>query len=307
MIELSARRSESAHYMLMAYVLARRNQAQDWFTGLVIGNTASSQEYYLHHIFPKSLLAKKYDLRKDSRIIDQVANLAFLGDPITKKTANLAPASCLPGIEKSRLIAQSVPMENQYWEPDQFENFVRRRREILANAINQLLSSLSENQQIWVHAPAQLLEKQCDTLEQRLRELIAQRLQEARGDNAWDTLVPDDIRKSVKSHIKKQETNNPFASGEHETLEVRLKFCMFSELFKIIKENWLLFSDIFGTEQKLEANKQHVLTARNAFKHHNTPGDTDLAFANAGLLWFEKCLEKVEVEDEEEVLAEVEV
>ncbi|MBO0778117.1 MAG: hypothetical protein J2P37_04745 [Ktedonobacteraceae bacterium] len=86
---------------------------------------------------------------------------------------------------------------------DQFENFVRRRREMLANAINQLLSSLSDKQQIWVAAPAILLEKQCDTLEQRLRELIAQRLKEARGAGAWEMLVAANIRKSVEQLINK--------------------------------------------------------------------------------------------------------
>lgn len=298
---------KNSPYMLMAYVLTRQAKAQDWFTGIAIGNNQSSDEYHLHHIFPKAALAGKYDLRKDSRVVDQVANLAFLTTPVASKSiANRLPAKYLPEIEKQRLQAQHVPMESEYWELEHFEDFLRRRREMLANAINQLLSSLSETQQIWVTAPAQVLEKQSDALEHRLRDLISQRLQEARGDSAWDALVPDDIRKTVRSHIKKQETNNPFASGEHETLEARLKFCMFSELFRIIKENWSLFSDVFGTEQKLETNKQHVLTARNAFKHHNAPSDTDLAFASAGLLWFERCLEKVEVEEEkeEEVLAE---
>lgn len=302
---------KNSPYMLMAYVLARQNQAQDWFTGIAIGNSQSNDEYHLHHIFPKTALAGKYHLRKDSRILDQVANLVFLTTPVvSKNVVNRLPSKYLPEMEKQHLVAQSVPLESDYWELERFEDFLRRRREMLANAINQLLSSLSETQQIWVTAPAQALEKQSDTLEHRLRDLISQRLQEARGESAWDTLVPDDIRKTVKSHIKKQEINNPYASGEHETLDAKLKFCMFSELFRIIRENWNLFSDVFGTEQMLETNKQHVLTARNAFKHHNTPSDTDLAFANAGLLWFEKCLEKVEAEageeEEEEKLVEIE-
>src|SRR5579859_6664558 len=53
---------KNSPYMLMAYVLARRLHAQDWFSGVVIGSDHIS-EYHLHHIFPKSQLSDTYSLR----------------------------------------------------------------------------------------------------------------------------------------------------------------------------------------------------------------------------------------------------
>ena len=80
---------------------------------------------------------------------------------------------------------------------------------------------------------------------------------------------------------------------------------MFSDLFKIIKENWTLFDDVFGSEKQLESYKQFVINARNSFKHSNETSNVDLASAEAGLLWFEKCMKHAEIDDSEAVLEAV--
>lgn len=297
--ELRDQRKNSP-FMVMAYVLARQAKAQDRFNGIVIGNDLAHQEYYLHHIFPKSLL-KKYDLRKDSRIVDQVANLVFLTSPLSKSAANRPPATYLPEIDEKRLRSQSISLQPDLWEIEQFEHFMRQRRMMLANAINQLLLSLTEEKQLWISTPASMLEMRIDALERQLRKVIEHRFQEKQGDNAWDHLVPPEIRNSVKNLIKKQEENKPFTAGQHESLAAKLEFCLYSELFKIVKNNWALFKDIFGNEQQLDSYRQFVITARNGFKHGHMPSDVDLASAEAGLLWFEKCLDYVTIEDEEEI------
>ncbi len=293
--ELQDQRKNSP-YMLMAYVLARQAKAQDWFNGLVIGN--APQDYYLHHIFPKSLLGQHYDLRKDSKITDQVANLVFLTDPLSRSAANRPPAGYLPLIDQQRLNEQYIPLQTNLWEIDQFEDFVRHRREMLASAINQFLSSLTEDKQVWATAPAGILEKRISALEIQLRKIVAQRLTEARGDSAWDNLVSPGIRKSVASHIAKQETSQPFTKGHHESLQAKLGFCLYSNLFSIISDNMTLFEDIFGTGPNLDTHQKFVITARNKFAHRNQTADVDLAAAEASLLWFEQCLNHVDIEDE---------
>ncbi|MCB0036306.1 MAG: DUF262 domain-containing protein, partial [Anaerolineales bacterium] len=50
--ELRDQRKNSP-FMMMSYVLARRNRAEDWFNGVHIG---SDQVLELHHIFPKAIL-----------------------------------------------------------------------------------------------------------------------------------------------------------------------------------------------------------------------------------------------------------
>jgi hypothetical protein len=69
-------------YMVMAYVLARRHQAKDWFNGVAI---SAGQDVEYHHIFPKALLNQYYKERSQSRLVNQVANLVFLSQRANAK------------------------------------------------------------------------------------------------------------------------------------------------------------------------------------------------------------------------------
>jgi hypothetical protein len=103
------------------------------------------------------------------------------------------------------------------------------------------------------------------------------------------------------------EENKPYTAGQHVALEAKLKFCLFSDLIKIVKANWILYQDVFGKEANLDQYSSFAVSARNAIKHGNDLSNVDLASADAGLLWLEECLQKVKVEDEseEDVLATV--
>lgn len=304
--ELRDQRKNSP-YMLMANVLARRAHAQDWFTGVVIGNDHMIG-YELHHIFPKTSLSNRYDLRKDSRVVDQVANLVFLTAPLSKSGSKRIPAEYLPTVDEQRLKAQYMPLQRDLWSPDRFEECMLRRRTMLADSINQLFLSLSEDKHLWTNNTADMLEVRIDALEHQLRKLVNFRLSEARGEGAWDQLVPLKIRDTVQHHIKKKEGDNPFTTGQHETLETKLKFCLFSDFKTIIKANWVLFQDVFGKETSLEQYSGFAVNARNAIKHGNDLSNIALASAEAGLLWLEECLHNVatvEEESEEEMVEEL--
>ena len=167
--ELQDQRKNSP-YMLMAYVMARRAGAQDWFNGVVIGKGSTNEGYHLHHIFPKSLLGDKYDLRRDSRIVDQVANLVFLSVPSSKSLMNRPPAKYLPDIEEQRLRAQYMPLQPDLWELDQFEKCMQRRRTMLADAINQFLQSLIGEKYLVAHGPLVMMDARVSAIEQQLRQ-----------------------------------------------------------------------------------------------------------------------------------------
>jgi len=299
--ELRDQRKNSP-YMLMAYVLARRAHAQDWFSGVEIGNNHTA-EYHLHHIFPKAQLSDTYSLREDSRTVDQVANLVFLASPIGKIASKRLPSEYLPEIDEQRLKAQYVPLQRELWALDKFEEAMLQRRKMLADAINQLFQSLTEDKHLWVHGPVKLMEARVSAIEQQLRQLVEFRLSEARGEKAWKQLVPNDIRLLVEDRIKKHEVNKPYEIGQYQTLSTKLVFCQFSDYFKIIqmKTNWPLFEDVFGTEQAIAKYSGLAIDARNALKHGRDLTQVDLASAEAGLTWLEACLAKIKLEDESEV------
>lgn len=292
--ELRDQRKNSP-YMLLAYVLARRAQAQDWFNGVVIEGYGAL-EY--HHIFPKEVLREKYDLKTDSRTVDQVANLAFLSKRANLKIRSQAPAQYLPTVDTTRLKAQNVPTNPENWNLERFEDFVLERRTLLADGINQLLVALSDEPALWALSSQDLLETRVDAIEKQIRDLIVKRLTDARADQAWE-LLPKDLRKTLQKRVETHLDQNPFQGKDFDTLEKKLEFAQFSDYPKVIEENWALFEDDFGKLELLLRHHKEVTDCRNAFKHNREVSRSSLALAEAGLIWLEDCLHSALLSEEE--------
>ena len=87
----------------MSYIVARANNAKDWFTGHALYKKAIGKSNGLeeHHIFPRAVLYKSgYDTTKDRRIVNEVANRAFLTKPANQKIGAAKPGSYLPLVQK---------------------------------------------------------------------------------------------------------------------------------------------------------------------------------------------------------------
>jgi len=292
--ELRDQRKNSP-YMLMAYILARRNQAHDWFNGILIDGNKSIE---LHHIFPKDVLKEKYDLKVDTRTVDQVANLVFLSKRANLKIRSQAPGVYLSTIPAESLRDQYVSLKPELWNLENFEAFVLERRTMLANAINQYLHSLSEGKALWVVGNLEVLESRVDAIEERFRILIADRLTNARADQAWE-LIPLEIRNIVEGRIDKQIREHPYLQDKYGELEDKLGFCQFSDYLKIVRSNWPLFQQDFGDLDNFKDHFEEVTRVRNNLKHNQDIPDNQLASAEAGLLWLEDCLNAAIIEEAE--------
>ncbi|HRW11441.1 MAG TPA: DUF1524 domain-containing protein, partial [Caldilineaceae bacterium] len=276
-------------FMVMSYVLARRAHAQDWFNGVEIGN---GQTLEVHHIFPKKLLREDYpDLRKDSRIVDQVANLVFVSQRVNRKMAATAPDIYLPTIAEERLRAQSIPLNQTLWPLDQFEAFALERRKLLADAINHLLQSLSDKPAMWTLGDTRMLELRIDDLERNIRQLIGDRIVEAFGENGWERCVPKRIRSSIENRHQKQVAVRPYLNIDNDTLITQLSMCQFSDYPQIMQADWSLYEDVFGKSEHFQQHYEFATNARNAIKHHRELSRSEMAAAEAGLLWLEECLQ----------------
>ena len=132
----------------MAYIVARASGAKDWFTGqsLYKQSVGKSNGLEEHHIFPRAVLYKSgYDPTKDRRIVNQVANRAFLAKPANQKIRASKPGNYLPLAERlhsGALQAQSVPMDPDLWEVENYQAFLLARSKLLAAQINSFLESL---------------------------------------------------------------------------------------------------------------------------------------------------------------------
>jgi hypothetical protein len=125
----------------LTYAAARKAGAKDWFTGVALAKdvVGNDHEIQVHHVFPKALLKKVGVARKDR---DEIANLAFLAARPNRKISNRPPEQYLAEIadkHPERLEAQCVPMDRSLWKLDRFQDFLAARRELLAQAINNLI------------------------------------------------------------------------------------------------------------------------------------------------------------------------
>lgn len=290
--ELREQRKNSP-YMVMSYVLARYAEAEDWFNGVKIGG---NQPLELHHIFPKAVLRETYNLRADSRTVDQIANLAFLSRRANARINSRQPSEYLIAIEEQRLRAQHVPLDKQLWTAEHFEDFVHERRQLIASAINKLINSLTDNPTFWPASETYSLESRVNALELQLRELITIRLTESRGDSAIEHCIPKEIRKSIEGRKAKRLEKNPFQADELDTLGAVLQFCQFSDYPKIMHANWPLFQEEFGGGPSFDQHVTAITTIRNAFAHNNPLAPSDLLLGEAGLLWMEECLDHIRLD-----------
>jgi hypothetical protein len=143
-----ANRSALSPYYKFSYIVARGNGAMDWFTGLTLYKQAvgASNGLESHHIFPKGVLTKAgYSLANDRVLVNQVANRAFLTQKANRTISASSPAVYLPKVQaehKGALQAQSIPMNQELWQVERFEEFLHERCRLLASAMNEFLDGL---------------------------------------------------------------------------------------------------------------------------------------------------------------------
>jgi hypothetical protein len=80
-------------------------------------------------------------------------------------------------------------------------------------------------------------------LEQSIRKLITETLEEAEGGNWWDTKVNPDIQKYV-ADLQKGELDNGITPRSERAID----YTTFGHLSVIITSNWALFATIFKSQ-----------------------------------------------------------
>jgi hypothetical protein len=124
------------------YLALKQRDAKDWVSGLGLSLTHQGKMHYIeyHHIFPKSLLAKR-DYEKAE--INEIANFAFISGRANRAITNKEPKKYLPEIIKTRgeeaLTGQLIPTDPALWELDAYPAFLEWRRTRLAAELNRLL------------------------------------------------------------------------------------------------------------------------------------------------------------------------
>ena len=106
----------------------------------------------IDHIFPKAVLQehlmKKYenDSSQVKKLVNDIGNMAFLSKVSNIKKGKTPPDEYFPPIIQQHgdevLKAQYISTEPSLWALDRYEDFLKMRRQDIADAINNLMNSL---------------------------------------------------------------------------------------------------------------------------------------------------------------------
>ena len=141
-------------FFIMTYVLARLNHAKDWRTGTEFSLESSGIGFQneIDHIFPKAVLQKhlmkKYDNNSSQvkKLVNDIGNQAFLSKVSNIKKGKTPPEEYFPPIIQQHgdevLKAQYISTDSSLWALDRYEDFLKMRRQDIADAINNLMNSL---------------------------------------------------------------------------------------------------------------------------------------------------------------------
>jgi hypothetical protein len=99
-------------------------------------------------------------------------------------------------------------------------------------------------------------------LEQAIRKLIAEAMEEAAGANWWETRVPQQIRDEVKRLIKSEVD-----SGVTRRSDRAIDYTTFGQLSVIISSNWSLFETIFKSPRAVEKVMSSLNLLRGPIAH----------------------------------------
>jgi Holliday junction resolvase len=145
--DFDGRGKRSKRFYNMVRIVTRANNPVDWKTGEPLKGTFDLES---HHIFPKSRL---YDELYSSsnhmgkKRVNEIANRAFITSRGNLEIFTDLPENYLPDVKKNYPEAfdkQFIPDNPELWRLENYEDFLAKRRELLAQAVNDFLESFDD-------------------------------------------------------------------------------------------------------------------------------------------------------------------
>lgn len=119
-------------------------------------------------------------------------------------------------------------------------------------------------------------------LENSIRELLVQRLEEEEGVDWWDNAVPEKVRENAKRNMKKE-----MGAGVTPRSSELIDYINFGELAEIIQSNWEVFGDMFQDVGAVRKILGSLNTLRAPIAHCTTLAEDEVLRLHLSLAdWF---------------------
>lgn len=147
--DLENRNTRSAYFKVM-FMAFRAAGAKDWRNRIKIAPNSSGIKLSLqfHHIFPKS---RQREIDCSKTLINDISNMAFISGKTNRWINNRKPSDYLPRLVsemgKAELEKQCIPVDKELWKLNSYEDFLRQRRALIADRLNDYLKIRNDNSQ----------------------------------------------------------------------------------------------------------------------------------------------------------------
>lgn len=131
-----AGKGSTSPFFLLSYLVARRNDARDWWFGVPVKlSHDGTYQVEFHHIHPRARLKDTYTKAE----INDLANLAFISGKANRKISARSPERYFAELDPDDLTRHCVPTDPALRTVERFPDLVAARRELLAEAMTALL------------------------------------------------------------------------------------------------------------------------------------------------------------------------
>ena len=137
------RNSQSGYFKTM-FLAFQKDGATDWRDQLKISlkHTGKKHSLQFHHVFPQAFLKR---VGADKHSINDICNFSFISGRTNRKISDKEPADYLPAIVdefgEEALLRQCIPIDQQLWSVDRYQDFLQERRELVAKRMSDFVTS----------------------------------------------------------------------------------------------------------------------------------------------------------------------
>lgn len=201
--------SIGARFYPLLYILTRVNTSRGLFSGIQLSHAmlGKHSKLHVHHIFPKKRL---YDAGYSRSQVNALANFCFLTASENQEISAADPARYLAKAEAARpgvLASQWIPRDEALWQIDRYPDFLAARRALLADAANDLLTTLLDGTGV----PAQQVDDRATSASDK--PPLTFELQPA-DDGAEDEEIKDVLALAAELGIATPETHYEICDDE---------------------------------------------------------------------------------------------
>jgi len=135
--ENSARKKS---FLMLLAILLVKNEAGDWSErGRSVAERIKNNEIAIHHIFSERAL-ENADIYFEPVDVQHFANITLIDPKVNKRIKDEPPSSYISGlnIENEELEKHFIPLERDLWEPENFSEFIQKRRDLIFRKMSEL-------------------------------------------------------------------------------------------------------------------------------------------------------------------------